>query len=171
MHLTNNGSDPDPGPAIFVIDLQETWKTNFFCLLLFEGTFTSFFKVQKRHKSAGINVFPYYFCLTTERSGSIPLTNGSGSGRLKGIQIQRIQIVGSGSATLHFLFEKWCKRTFKKVISRKRAMTKNSRIRIRIWFISQMRRSRSGSEIKCHVMDLQYCFQLKKLVNFTWNHL
>jgi hypothetical protein len=35
----------DPDPAIFVIDLQDASKTlifqhNFFCLLLFEGTFT-----------------------------------------------------------------------------------------------------------------------------------
>ncbi len=37
--------DSDPDPAIFVIDLQDdNKKTNFlktfFCLLLFEGTFT-----------------------------------------------------------------------------------------------------------------------------------
>jgi hypothetical protein len=35
----------DPDPAIFVIDLQDTnkklIKKKFFCLLLFEGTFTS----------------------------------------------------------------------------------------------------------------------------------
>jgi hypothetical protein len=41
--------EPDPDPAIFVIDLQDAGKKlifshNFFCLLLFEGTFTSFFK-------------------------------------------------------------------------------------------------------------------------------
>jgi hypothetical protein len=39
----------DPVPAIFVIDLQDANKKQislkkFFCLLLFEGTFTSFFK-------------------------------------------------------------------------------------------------------------------------------
>jgi hypothetical protein len=45
--------DPvDPDPAIFVIDLQDAKKTliflkHFFCLLLFEGSFTSFFKDQK----------------------------------------------------------------------------------------------------------------------------
>jgi hypothetical protein len=44
MHLTNE-SDPDPDPTIFVIDLQEAYKKQiFFCLLLFEGTFTSFFQ-------------------------------------------------------------------------------------------------------------------------------
>jgi hypothetical protein len=41
--------DSDPDPAIFVIDLQDAnkkiiQKIFFFCLLLFEGTFTSFFK-------------------------------------------------------------------------------------------------------------------------------
>jgi hypothetical protein len=42
----------DPDPAIFVIELQDAkqkriFKNNFFCLLLFEGTFTSFFKDKK----------------------------------------------------------------------------------------------------------------------------
>ncbi len=40
--------DPDPDPAIFVTDLQDANKklffSKFFCSLLFEGTFTSFFK-------------------------------------------------------------------------------------------------------------------------------
>jgi hypothetical protein len=42
--------DPDaiPDPAIYVIDFQEANKTTKkikkFCFLLFEGTFTSFFK-------------------------------------------------------------------------------------------------------------------------------
>jgi hypothetical protein len=41
--------DPDlaPDPAIYVLDLQDANKnflsSKFFCLLLFEGTFTSFF--------------------------------------------------------------------------------------------------------------------------------
>jgi hypothetical protein len=38
--------DADPVPAIFVIDLQDAnkklFKKKFFCLLLFEGIFTSF---------------------------------------------------------------------------------------------------------------------------------
>jgi hypothetical protein len=40
---------PDPDPAIFVIGLQDAKKTNLkkICLLLFEGTFTSFFKDKK----------------------------------------------------------------------------------------------------------------------------
>ncbi len=53
----------DPDPATFVIDLQDTNKKQtkkFFCLLLFEGTFTSFFKDKKSkrsQKTIGINVF------------------------------------------------------------------------------------------------------------------
>jgi hypothetical protein len=42
----------DPDPAIFVIDLQDASKKlifnlSFFCLLLLEGTFTSYFKDKK----------------------------------------------------------------------------------------------------------------------------
>jgi hypothetical protein len=41
----------DPDPAIFVIDLQDYQKTffsAFFCLFLFEGTFTSFSKIKSQ---------------------------------------------------------------------------------------------------------------------------
>jgi hypothetical protein len=51
--------DADPDPAIFVSDLQFKTST-FFCLLLFEGTFTSFFKDKKSersHKTVGILLF------------------------------------------------------------------------------------------------------------------
>ncbi len=54
----------DPDPAIFVIDPQDAnkkkIKKKFFCLLLFEGTFTLFFKdkkSQRSHKTVGIKVF------------------------------------------------------------------------------------------------------------------
>jgi hypothetical protein len=52
----------DPDPAIFILDLQEdaTKKSKFFCLLLFEGTFTSFLKDKKSlrsRKTVGIKVF------------------------------------------------------------------------------------------------------------------
>jgi hypothetical protein len=51
----------DPDPAIFVMDLQDTnLKKKFFCVFLFEGTFTSFFKDKKSkrgHKTVGIKVF------------------------------------------------------------------------------------------------------------------
>jgi hypothetical protein len=57
--------DPDSDPAVFVIDLQDANKKQiltkkFFCLLLFEGTFTSFFKDEKSkrsHQTVGIKVF------------------------------------------------------------------------------------------------------------------
>jgi hypothetical protein len=47
--------DPDPDPDIFVIDLQDAnkkqiFKHNFFCLLLFEATFTPFFKDKKSNR-------------------------------------------------------------------------------------------------------------------------
>jgi hypothetical protein len=44
--------DPDPDPAIFVIDLQDGNKNKFllkvFCLFLFEGAFTSFSKIKSQ---------------------------------------------------------------------------------------------------------------------------
>jgi hypothetical protein len=87
--------DPDEDPSIFITDLQDAKKTNlkkkFFCILLFEGTFTLFFKGKKSKRShKTLKTVPrnldlsYYFCLMIEGSGSeagsIPLTNGSGSG-------------------------------------------------------------------------------------------
>jgi hypothetical protein len=73
-------SDADPDPSIFIIDLQDAnkkliFKKMFSCLLLFEGSFTSFFKDKKS----------YYIFLMIEGSGSgsragsgsVPLTNGS----------------------------------------------------------------------------------------------
>ncbi len=51
------------------------------CLLLFEGTFTSFSTI-KSHKrvtkwqNSRNQRFSYYFCLMIERSGSVPLKNG-----------------------------------------------------------------------------------------------
>jgi hypothetical protein len=58
------GVDPDPDPAIFVIDLQDANKKliffQVFCLLLFRGTFPSFFKDKKSkrsHKAVGIKFF------------------------------------------------------------------------------------------------------------------
>jgi hypothetical protein len=40
----------DPDPAIFVIDQDVNQK--FFCLLFFEGTFTSFFKDKSKKEVA-----------------------------------------------------------------------------------------------------------------------
>jgi hypothetical protein len=51
-------------PSIFIIDLQDATKKQikkkFFCILLFEGIFTSFFKGKKSkrsHKTVEIKVF------------------------------------------------------------------------------------------------------------------
>jgi hypothetical protein len=63
---------------------KNNFQKKFLCLLLCEGTFTLFFKDEKSkrsHKTVGIKVFSYYFCLMTEGSGSLPLTSRSGSGR------------------------------------------------------------------------------------------
>jgi hypothetical protein len=57
--------DANSDPALFVIDLQDANKNlynkeKFFCLLLFEGIFTSFFKDKKSkssHKAVRIKVF------------------------------------------------------------------------------------------------------------------
>jgi hypothetical protein len=49
-------TDLDPDAALFVIDLQDANKNYgnflkmFFCLLLFDGTFTSFFNYKKSKK-------------------------------------------------------------------------------------------------------------------------
>ncbi len=50
----------------------------FFCLLLFEGTFTSFLKI-KSHKNSRNQGFSYYFFLMIDGSGSVTMTNRSGS--------------------------------------------------------------------------------------------
>jgi hypothetical protein len=53
--------DPDPAPAIFVIDLEDANKNKFFkkfvCLLLFVGTFFKDKKAKRSHKTVGIKVF------------------------------------------------------------------------------------------------------------------
>jgi hypothetical protein len=64
----------DPDLAIFIIDLQDADKKliffiKFFCILLFEGAFTSFFKDKKSkssHKTVEIKFLSYYFCLMIE---------------------------------------------------------------------------------------------------------
>ncbi len=87
--------DPDPDPAVFFIDLQDSNKKLIKKKILLEGIFTSFVKDKKSkrsHKTVGIKVFLNYFCLIIEGSGSVPLTNGSGSRRPKNIRIRRIRI-------------------------------------------------------------------------------
>ena len=75
--------DADPDPAIFIIYLQEAnkkqvLKEKFSCILLFEGTFTSYFKYnesKRSHKTVEIKVLltNYYICLMIEGSGSATL--------------------------------------------------------------------------------------------------
>ncbi len=79
--------DPAPDPAIFAFDL----------LLIALKVLLHHFSKIKNHKKlqnrTGRNQgFSYYFCLMTEGSGSIPLTNGSRTGRPKNIWILRIRI-------------------------------------------------------------------------------
>jgi hypothetical protein len=62
--MADSDPDWDPDHAIFIIDLQDANKElivkKFFCLLLIEGTFSSFFKDKKSkrsHKTVRIKVF------------------------------------------------------------------------------------------------------------------
>ncbi len=99
--------DPDPDPIIFVIDPQDETKNkfcknNFFCLLLFEVTCTSFFKdkkVKKSHIIEGVKVFltifawwekdpdlepnpdPYLWLMDSDTDTGGPKTCGSGGSR------------------------------------------------------------------------------------------
>ncbi len=68
---------------------KSNFLTKFFCILLFEGIFTSFFKDKKSKRSQ--NIF-CYFCLMIEGSGSIPLTNLSGSRCPKNIWIRNTDL-------------------------------------------------------------------------------
>jgi hypothetical protein len=87
-------------PAILVAEIQDGIFFSSFSMLscftvLFEGAFTSFFKekiVIKKSQNSRNQGFFYYFCLKTEGSGSVHLTNGPGSGRP-----ENIRILGSGS--------------------------------------------------------------------------
>jgi len=112
--------EPDPDPAIFVIDLQDSSKkqccgsgsgircvfdpgirNRFFPdpktiflvkssisvteLLLLKAHIQHISKIkyQKESQNSWITDFSYYICLMIERSGTIPMTSGSGSGRPK----------------------------------------------------------------------------------------
>ncbi len=76
LFLMDPDQDLDPDASIFVIDLQDAnekliCKIKFFCLLLFEGTFTS-----QNSRNEG---FSYYFCLMIEG----PKTYGSDGSELQ----------------------------------------------------------------------------------------
>jgi hypothetical protein len=86
------GYDPhaDPDPSTLISDLQDAnkkqiFKEKLFCILLFEGTVLlhHFSKVKSKKKSQNSRNqgFSYYFgsIIKGPGSGSIPLTNGSGS--------------------------------------------------------------------------------------------
>jgi hypothetical protein len=83
--------DPDPDPAIFVIDLQDANKK-----LIFNTIFSAYYflKVHLHHfsKIKSQKGFSYYICMVIEGSGagSIPLTSGSGSWRPKNMWIRWI---------------------------------------------------------------------------------
>jgi hypothetical protein len=129
--LSNQGSEivpdtnfgTDPGPRIRTTDLRiRIWiwiqillfssatfkmptKNNcffkFFSFLLFEDTFTSFFKDSQISGNQG---FSNYFCLTMEGSGlrtAVLLTNGYGSGRSK---TYGSYLSGSGTLGLSYIF-------------------------------------------------------------------
>jgi hypothetical protein len=79
--------DADPDPAFFSPLAFKMLTKN----LLFECTFTSFFK--EKSQSSRDQGFAYYFCLVIEGSGSKALTNGSGCPKTYGSD-------GSGSQTM-----------------------------------------------------------------------
>ncbi len=70
------------------IRASDHWIFLGFCLLLFEGIFTcsKMKKVIKKSQNIRNQGFSYDFCLMIEGSGSVPLTNGSGSRRPKNIR-------------------------------------------------------------------------------------
>ncbi len=94
------GMDPDPrihgsDKWIRILPFSSlTFKTpakhffffSFFCLFLFEGTFTLSFKEKKSEKSQNSRIKVF---LARAASGSVPLTNGSGSRRPKKNQIRK----------------------------------------------------------------------------------
>jgi hypothetical protein len=93
---------PALDPAIFVIDLQDVNKVfAYYCLKVDLHHFSKV-KSQSRKKSQNNRNqgFSYYFCLMIEVTGFVSLTNGSGSGRPKNIQIRNTESIYS---SLHLL--------------------------------------------------------------------
>jgi hypothetical protein len=97
--------DSDPDPAIVVIDLQDANKKNnlkkvftaFYFLKIHIHHFSKIKSQKETTQNSRNQGFSYYFCLMIEGSGSVPLTNGSGSRRPKNIWYGSD---GSGSGTL-----------------------------------------------------------------------
>jgi hypothetical protein len=98
--------DADPDPSIFITDLQDAnkklFKKFFPCILLFEGTYTSFSKIKSQKyvtKQLKSRFFLLYLLMIEgsgsragSGSGSIPLTNGSGRPKNNWIRWIRIRI-------------------------------------------------------------------------------
>ncbi len=75
--------DADPGPAIFIIDLQDAnkkLKKSFSAYYFLKVHLNHFSEMKSKNKSQDFRNqgLSYYFCLMIEGSGSgsIPLTNG-----------------------------------------------------------------------------------------------
>ncbi len=84
----------------FKTPIKKLFSPKFFCLLLFEGKFTSK-KVIKKSQNSRNQGFPYYFCvMMIEGSGSEPLTNGSGTGSRRPKTTQILQIRNTGAHIL-----------------------------------------------------------------------
>ncbi len=94
--------DSESDPAIFVIDLQDAnknqFKKKFFCLLLFNGTFTSFFKDKKSKRSHKTVPYESWFFLPPG-SGYVTDPNLGGT--------KTYGSDGSGSATLTISKSMW----------------------------------------------------------------
>jgi hypothetical protein len=117
VKLIGSVADPwhfgvDPDPANFIIDLQDANKNKFFKTIFSAYYFLkvhlhhfSKIKSQKQSLNSRNQGFPYYFCMMIEGSGSgsIPLTNGSGSGRPKNMCIRWIRIRN----TAYRFFKSW----------------------------------------------------------------
>ncbi len=97
--------DPDssPDPTPFFIDFKDA-KKNFFSIFFFL-TFPQAYHLQSKKFDFLHALFQSAQNIYEKRegsvsgSGSIPLTNGSGSGRPKNMRILRIPIAGSGSGS------------------------------------------------------------------------
>jgi hypothetical protein len=125
LWLMNPDQDPGSGSCYFRhwplrCQQKTNFLHNFFCLLLFEATFTSFFKDKKSKESQNSRNqgFSYHFCMMKEGSGSgstsgsgsrsIPRTSGSGSGRPKNMWIRWIRIRNTASNPNNcFTSESW----------------------------------------------------------------
>jgi hypothetical protein len=91
-------------PAIFVLDLQDSYIKLFLltCRYLLKYICIIFlrYKVIKKSQNSRNQCFSHHFCLMIEGSGSVPMTNGSGSRRHKNIRI-RIPNTGPGYCTCY----------------------------------------------------------------------